>query len=191
MIGSISKISKGNSRTDFLQAYNTLKNDIKDDVLKNYLKRNDDNLVLSNLKTSDLKNREKNINISYDFILSNNVSSFDNEMYVDIDLEKKFKNLDLEKRQTPYQFSHKIYNKSEIVFEIPNGYRIEELPKNIHAENEDFTVDIQFKIIENKLYYNKTFIFPKALIQKKNFDQWQKVYKQINNLYQSQLTLIK
>ena len=191
LVGHVDEVYKGQSRTYFLQAYNSIKSDKKKDALEYYIKRDDNNFILKNIKTSDLKNREKDLVLNYDFILKNAVSTFDDEMYVDIDYDKDFGGLDFKNRKTAYEFHHKPYLESTTILEFPVNYKVSELPNNLHAVNEDFQVDIDFKVEGNKLIYTKKFIFPNAIIHKKNIKEWQKVYKQLDDIYQSQLTLKK
>ena len=191
LVGHVKEVYKGQSRTYFLQAYNSIKSDKKKDAIKYYIKGDDGNYVLKNIKTSDLNNREKDFDLNYDFTLKNAVSAFDDEMYIDIDYDKDFGGLDFKDRKTAYEFHRKPYFESKTVLEIPANYKFSELPQNLHANNEDFQVDIDFKVEGNKLIYTKKFVFPNALIHKKNIKAWQKVYKQLDNIYQTQLTLIK
>ncbi len=191
LIGNVVEIYKGQSRTSFLQAFNSLESNNKKDALESYLKSDDGNYILSNIKTSDLTKREKDIEIKYDYKLKNAVSSFDDEMYIDLDYDKDFGGLDLEKRKTAYQLYSKTYFEAKNTLEIPQGYKIDKLPENLQVDNEDFKVNINFKKEGNKLIYTKKFIFPNALIKKENIKKWQEFYVKLKQFYNSQLTLIK
>ncbi len=191
LTGHVDENYKGQSRTTFLQAYNELETNKKSDALNYYITGDDGNFDISNVKTSDIKNREKDVELHYDYVLNNAVSSFDDEMYIDLDYEKDFDGLDLKKRKTGYEFYNKIDSKSIITLNIPTGYKIAEMPQNLSIDNEDFKVNITFSKQGQKLIYKKEFIFPNAIIHKKNLKAWQDFYKKLHNLYQTQLTLIK
>ncbi len=191
LTGHVKEVYKGQSRTAFLQGYNTIKTNKKKEALQYFLKGDDTNYVLKNIKTSDLSNREADIKLDYDFTLKNAVSAFDNEMYIDFDYDKDYGGLDFKKRKTPYQFYKKSHLETKTILEIPQDYKFSEVPEDLHAVNEDFQVDISFKTEGNKLIYTKKFVFPNALIHKKNLEAWQKVYEKLNDIYQSQIVLVK
>lgn len=191
LTGHVKEVYKGQSRTSFLQGYNHIKSNKKKDALKYYLDGGDGNYLLTNIKTSDISNREQDLSIDYDFVLKNAVSSFDDEIYIDIDYDKDFGGLDFEKRKTAYQLYSKTDLESTTNLEIPTSYKISEMPKGLSVSNEDFMINISFKLQGNKLIYHKKMIFPNALIHKKNLQEWQKAYKELDNLYKTQLTLIK
>ncbi len=191
LTGHVDLNFKGQSRTAFLQIFNSIESNYKNDALTYYIKGDDGNLDITNLKTSDVKNREKDVEIHYDYTLNNAVSSFDNEMYIDLDYEKDFDNLDLKKRKSGYQFYNKIHEKSITTLDIPTGYKISEMPQNLSVTNEDFTVKISLNKKGNQLIYSKEFIFPNAIIHKRNLKAWQDFYKKLHEFYQTQLTLIQ
>ncbi|WP_159780587.1 transglutaminase family protein, partial [Flavobacterium sp. 9AF] len=83
--GKVNKEYSGESRASFLYNYNTIKNDKKEEALKWYINSGNKNYIVNNIITSDLTNRDQNVKLSYDVSLENHVSSFDNEMYIDLD----------------------------------------------------------------------------------------------------------
>jgi len=189
--GKVTNIFNGQSRTSFLQAYNTLRTEHVKDALKYYIKSDDENMQVDNIKTSDLSNRELPVKLGYDFVLDNAVSEFDDELYVDFDYDKEFSGMDFEKRKTPYQFFQKIDYTVKTVFNIPEGYLITEKPEDISTQNPDFKVELKMTQNGNKLIYTKHFIFKNALIKKENLPLWQNFYKKLKNYYSQQIVLKK
>ncbi len=189
--GSVQKTFKGESRATFLYGYYSIGNDKKEDVLLSFLTQDDKNYVIENIENSDLSNREKDVSLSYDLVLKNKVSSFDNEIYIDIDHNQDLKYLDLEERKNDYSFSFKKSLETIIELDIPEGYKVKELPKGVKATTEDFEVSIDFTVKGNKIIYHKNFAFKNALISKKFFAKWNETLKEIKNSYQEQLILVK
>ena len=75
--GKVNKIYKGESRSGLLYYFNSIKSDEKEDFLESYLNKGNSNVKVSNIETSDLKDRDENISIVYDVDVKNAVSSFD------------------------------------------------------------------------------------------------------------------
>jgi len=63
------------------------------------LSNNDKNFIVSDIVTSDLNNRDQKLNLQYTANILNKVSTFDNEMYVDLDYDKEYSSLDFKERK--------------------------------------------------------------------------------------------
>ena len=191
LIGNVTKTYDGESRASFLYRYSSYKNDKKEDALNYFLTNDDKNLSVSNIKTSDLNNRDDMLSIDYSLSQKNTVSSFDNDIYIDLDYHKEFGKFQFKNRNTDYLFSHKKHFTSTITLEIPSGYTISETPKSVHVDTENYKIDIEFTIKDNILSYTKTFIMKKAIIKTTDFEAWNKTIKEVHSIYKEQLILTK
>lgn len=189
--GTASRSYTGESRASFLYYYNTLKNDKKKEALTYYLNNDDSNVLVTNVTTSDLENREGKLAISYDLKHENTVSSFDDEIYVDLDYSKEFNRFEFNDRQTDYLFAHKRHFTSIINLKIPDGYRINETPQPITVDTKNYTLQVSFEMKEQSLHYQKTFILKNAIIETSDFKEWNEAIKALQNIYQEQIILTK
>ncbi|WP_339890033.1 transglutaminase-like domain-containing protein [uncultured Flavobacterium sp.] len=191
LTGSVNKEFIGESRATFLYQYNNVKNDKKEDALKWFLSGNDKNYNISNIITSDLSNRDQKLNISYETKLANHVSSFDNEMYVDLDYDKEYKYLDLKERKKDIMFDYKSHDDITIILEIPTGYKVSRLPTNFEINNEDYTISLKYEVKGNTIIYHKMFDFKKPILKSSKFEEWKKNHLQFTKNYSEQIVLTK
>jgi len=191
LIGNVTKTYDGESRASFLYHYSSFKNDKKEDALNYFLNNDDKNLSVSNIKTSDLSNRDHMLSINYLLSQKNAVSSFDDDIYIDLDYHKEFGKFQFENRNTDYLFSHKKHFTSIITLEIPSGYTISETPKSVHVDTENYKIDIDFTLKDNILSYTKTFILKKAVLKTSDYEAWNKTIKEVHSIYKEQLILTK
>jgi transglutaminase-like putative cysteine protease len=189
--GTVVKKYNGERRTELLYHLNNTKNDKREETLKRFLNRDNINIVVDHIKTSDLNNREVALIMEYDLIIKNAVSSFDNEYYIDIDFDKEFSSFKFDKRKLDYVFSSKKWIVSTTTLEIPKNYTITSLPKNIELVNNDFKLKVTFSKNGNIITYQKEFLIKNAIIKKVNFNQWNSFIDKLVNLYNEQLILIK
>ena len=189
--GSVNKSFNGESRSNLLYYFHTLKNDKKDSFLENYLNRGNTNIKVSNINTSDLSNRDLNIEMSHDIAVKNVVSNFDDTIYIDIDLDKEFENFTLDNRKTNYIFSSKKDIESTTKLRIPDGYVVSSLPKNAEISSENYKMSINFSKEGNAIVYNKAFKIKNAEIETKDFDEWNAFIKKLSAIYKEQITLTK
>jgi len=191
LVGKISGSAKGESRAMFLYGYNNIKNDKKDNALQRYLSQGDKNFTVSNIVTSDLSNRDKTLTLAYDATLKNKVSSFDNEMYVDLDYLEEFSSLDFKERKTDYEFDYKQDYESVITLEIPTGYKVTRLPNAYNVANDIYAMNVSYEQKGNSIVYKKHFLVKTGTIKKADFKTWNESISNLKSLYNDQITLTK
>lgn len=191
LTGTVTNTYAGESRASFLYGYNTIKNDKKENALLYYLNKGDKNYAISNIKTSDINNREAHLTIEYNTTIKNKVSSFDNEMYVDLDYYEEFSGLDFAERKIGYEFDYKKDYESTITLQIPEGYKVTKLPEPLSAETDAYSIRLSYEQQGNSILYKKRFIFKNGSIKKTEFSNWNETVKSLKKLYNEQITLTK
>ncbi len=189
--GQVKKTFEGESRSSLLYYFHTLENDEKEDFMEWYLNKGNTNVKVSNINTSDLSNRDLNIELSHDISIKNAVSEFDGTIYIDLDLDKEFNGFDFDKRKTDYVFSTKKDIESITKLQIPTGYAISSLPESISASSENYDMSVNFEKKDNSIIYTKKFIIKNAEIKTEDFKEWNEFVKKLDALYTEQITLTK
>jgi len=134
--------------------------------------------------------RDIPLEINYDISLPNQLNVFGDEMYLDIDFQKDFKGLEMEKeRRTPYFFDRKVNKKLQAELSIPKGYKLSHLPENMEVENDYFKFDLKYELRQNKLFYRKEIKVFKNILPTSEFDSWNSAIDQLNNFYNEQIIL--
>jgi hypothetical protein len=193
LIGSAEMIFNGESKKNLLYGADRISISNKDKLFK-YLTSygGDKNLTVDNIKTSSLDDREGSLDIKYSFRLDNHVSSFNNELYIDVDPYKQYKGLEFDStRKNDYVFARKIYQKDIYKFKIPNGYTVKYLPSGMESKQEQFSVKISFAQVNNEVIVNKVISFDLGYISKDQFSAWNSVHKKLAKTYNDQIVLIK
>lgn len=189
--GTVSKTYNGESRSGLLQYLSQLQTDKKDTFLMWYLDGGDSNIKVTDIITSNLTDREIPINIDYNITINNAVSSFDDTMYIDLDLEKELSGYNFEKRKTDYVFDYKKHLESTTTLKIPDGYKIGSLPKDIAISNDNYNLKVSFTQTDTTIIYKKDFEITESVIKKDGFNEWNDFIKNLNSVYNEQITLTK
>jgi len=189
--GNIQLEYKNESKTHFLMRYHPIKVDKKEDALKYYLNSDNKNLKVQNIVTSDLNNRDIPIKIQYDFTLENQISSFDNELYIDMNYEKILNDFNFKERKTDYLFPYKSRDIVHTNLTIPAGYKVSKLPENLSIVRDDYEITMTYELKDQTIVYTKTYDFKSAAIRIKNINQWEEDFKKLKNHYADQVVLIK
>ncbi len=189
--GKCSKTFTGQSCSDFLYRLDMLEIHNKNTALENFLARYDKNAEVANVITSDLANREQLLELDYDITVRNKVSTFDDELYVDLELLKEYEGLDLKERKTDYEFDFKTNYNSTVVLQIPAGYKVKELPDDVNFTNSHYKVNIAYTQSATEIKCKKTFIFNEGILKKSDFDAWNETNKNLKSIYNQPLVFIK
>jgi hypothetical protein len=189
--GKCTKTFLGESCSEFLYGYNRLALERKQDALERYLSSRDKNIQVSNVVTSDLANREQQLKLDYDVNVANKVSSFDGEIYVDLDFAKEFSGFDFRERKTDYEFDYKNQYDCSITVAIPAGYKVAKLPENLTVKANDYDVSISFMQTPKEIVCKKNFTFKNGVIKFADFAAWNDTQRKLASIYKQQIVLNK
>lgn len=189
--GNCSKTYSGESKTEFLNIFNSFENNKKGETLEKYLSGNDKNITAKNIKTSDLKNRDLKLSLNYDLDVQNKVSKFDNDIFIDLAYMDEYKNFEFKDRKTNYELNYKTNYESNVVLAIPDGYKLSKLPESLNVNEEDFSVLISFKQVGKEIVYKKQFVFKNAVVKKTDMAKWNDFNKNLKTIYNQQIIFTK
>jgi len=191
LTGNCNHNYSGESRAQFLNIYNNFETNKKKERLDGYISKQDKNITTSDLKTTDFQNRDGKLNLDYNINIANKVSSFDNEMYIDLEFMNEYKGFVLKDRKVDYEMDYKTHYESQINLIIPDGYKVTRLPSNLSIKENDFDINITFDKTEKEIIYKKSFIFKNGRIKASEMDKWNDFIKKMIENYNQQITISK
>ncbi|MBI5857939.1 MAG: transglutaminase domain-containing protein [Sphingobacteriales bacterium] len=190
--GHVKVTLTGEERTGFHQFYHDLPNDDKKKMIQRFLEFGNRNLVVANVKTSDLNNREIPVTIEGDIDLSNYIITEDKELYVGIDFfPEDLRGIIPDKdRQQDYALHAAYVSQDETELILPAGYKIASLPASIDEKGTDYEISGSYSQKDNKVIFKKTLSFNTGRIRKADFENWKNFTKKLKD-FNSNLILIK
>lgn len=189
--GTCNKTYQGESRAEFLNVYNSFETSKRKERLDGYLSKQNKSIAVSDVKTSDLQNRDSKLSIDYNIAIQNKVSSFDDEIYVDLEFMNEYKNFELKDRKVTYEMNYKTYYISQINLKIPDGYKVSKMPNNLSVKENDFDITVSFENTGKEIIYKKIFIFKNGDIKANAIEDWNMFNKKLIENYNQQITLSK
>jgi hypothetical protein len=147
-------------------------------------------MELSNLKAPDFSDRQKPLEISYDFKANNEVTKAGNEIYVIMDWNKDFSSLEFDNdRKNDYEFDHKYFITTKTELTVPDGYKVESVPSPFKSVRNDYSFEGAYTSKGKTVVYTKTIVINKPIIRKSEFADWNNFVKDINRFYNDQVVL--
>ncbi|MFA7493816.1 MAG: transglutaminase-like domain-containing protein [Proteiniphilum sp.] len=165
----------------------------RDIYLKNFLKSSNPADSIFGLEIKGVEIGSENLSLSYEELRPSSVRSFSDELYIDPDIFKEFAGLavDTLKRKNDYAFPFSQTIRNRIRIEIPEGYRMKDIPADMEVETDDYQFSIRYTIEEQSILYQKEITIKNRTLPKSNFLQWNKDIGLLKNAYARQITLEK
>jgi len=189
--GTATHVWKGEEKEYVLSELNSIKKDKSIESFTKYLSLGNNDYVITDLKTSNLNNYDKDISAMYNIDHKNAVSSFDKEYYVDLDFTKELNDFifDTTKRDLDFWFDYKMNLSKQTELEIPNGYSVTSLPPNVEITNPAYEFSISYSQANGKIIYKKNLAIKNIRISKSMFEQWNKDVQKLKASYNEQIVL--
>ena len=190
--GHVKVTLTGEQRTSFHQYYHDLPSDDRKKLIQRFLEFGNKNLAVSNVKTSDLNDREIPVIIEGDIDLSNYVISEDKEVYVGIDFfpENLKSYIPDKNRQQDFALYSSFVAQDETELILPAGYKVASLPGTINEQANDYGINASYTAKDNKVIFKKTLSFNTGRIHKEDFENWKSFVKKLKD-FNSNLILVK
>lgn len=173
----------GNERTSFQQVYQDLPVTSQQEFLNDLLEFGNDNMVATNIKTSDLTNREIPVQVEGEVDLSNNVNNISSDKYISIDFFPKTleRYMPDEKRTRGYDIDYVLTYDDEITLTIPADKKFADIPEKLDLSYPGYSFTGQYTITGNKLLLKKMLIIKNNVIKTSDFDNWKKFLDSIRD----------
>jgi len=194
LIGHCTSIIHGEEKIIVLSAMALIRTVNKQEALQRYLSGGNSNLQISNISTSNFGDRQKPLEINYDFKLHNHSTTIsEKEIYVKIEKDNDYANFEIDtmERVNDCELPNKVYIATKTEFVIPLKYNVEYLPEPLEIKYTDFSFSLSYELIKNKIIYTKKVVINNTLIQKKDFLKWDNCIKAVIRFYKDPIQLSK
>lgn len=188
--GSANVEYDGEAKINTQMAFASTRSEDKTEALSTFLRKDNRNIELSNVKMPDFSDRQKPLQITYDFKANNEVTKAGNELYVIMDWDKDFSSLEFDNdRKNDYEFDHKYFITEQTELIVPDGYKVESVPSSFKKVSTDYSFEGSYVNKGKTVLYTKTIVINKPIIRKSEFTDWNNFVKDINKFYNDQVVL--
>jgi hypothetical protein len=192
LIGTTVNEFNGESKIRLQSIYASIRNDNKNELLANYIKSGDGNVEVSNIRNSDFADRQKPLQLTFDFKTSHQVTKTGNELYIVMDWDKDFGSSEMPAdRKNDYEFSQKYYYTSTTELAIPAGYKVDYLPAAFKKSTPEYSFEGSYTNNGKSIIYKKTIVINKTILKKSEFPLWNAFISDISKFYNDQVVLTK
>jgi transglutaminase-like putative cysteine protease len=192
LVGSGKIEFNGYNRSRILSRIGDATNKSKFEMIKSLVLKGNNKFNLKEYTEENIKDRDKPYQINYNFDLGNYIVKVDKEMYVNLFLDKPLEKVIIEKdRSSQFEFEHLNYINSQYELEIPKNSTVKYLPKNFSLDNNYIKADFVYEVKNNKIFLTLQLKQKKLLLNKADFELWNKTIKDLKNNYSDTLILLE
>jgi hypothetical protein len=182
----------GESKIMVQSIFSSIRKDNKNDALTSWIKGGDANVEVSNIKSPDFTDRQKPLQLAFDFKTSSQVTKAGGELYVTMDWDKDFANYEMPAdRKNDYEFDQKYYYTVQTELAIPAGYKVDYLPSAFKKATPDYSFEGSYTNNGKAIIYKKTIVISKPILKRSEFTAWNRFIADINKFYNDQVVLTK
>ena len=192
ILGSGKVEFSGYNRSRLLSRIGDATNKTRFEMIKSLVLKGNNKFNLKDYTEENIKDRDKPYQINYNFDLGNYIVKVDKEMYVNLFMDRPLEKITIEKdRSAKFEFEHLNYINTEYELDIPQNCTVKYLPKNFSLDNDYLKVDFIYEVKNNKIRLHSQLKQKKLLLEKSDFELWNKSIKELKNNYTDTLILLE
>lgn len=192
LAGNATAQYNGESKISVQGAYASIRNEKKSESLANFLSNHNRNVEILNIANPDFADRQKPLQLKYDLKANNQVTKTGSELYVVVDWDKEFGDMEMPAdRKNDYEFDQKYYLTSQTELNVPDGYKVDYIPAAFKKSTPSWSFEGAYTNKGKSIVYTKTIIINKPILKKTDFVAWNSFIADINKFYNDQVVLVK
>ncbi|MBJ6108618.1 DUF3857 domain-containing protein [Hymenobacter sp. BT523] len=161
--------------------------------VKALLERGNNKFFVDKYSIANLEARDQPLSISYDYRLQDYVQQVDDEVYVNLSLERPYATdrIDSTTRKLPRynEFAHTDHTRTELV--VPAGYEVSYLPPTVQAQGDALGFKVSYERKGDKIIQDREVYVNYLLLQPKQFGSWNAVVNKLGSAYREVVILKK
>jgi transglutaminase-like putative cysteine protease len=161
--------------------------------VKALLERGNNKFFVDTYQIANLDTRDQPLTIAYDYRLQDYVQQVDDELYVNLNLERPYATdrIDSTTRRLPRynEYAHTDHTRTELV--IPAGYEVSYLPPNAQVQGDALGFKVSYEQRGDKIVQDREVYVDYLLLQPKQFGSWNSVVGKLGSAYREVVILKK
>jgi hypothetical protein len=191
LVGTGSQWLYGYRRNNITQAFKTFAKEKYDDLMKGILSRGNDKCKIESPKVFQLFEEDKPLYMTFQASIEHIGRTIDKELYINLNLNKSWQGLiaELENRTNGVEVDYLWHRKEHLVFELPKGATIKNLPTTASNENAFVAWKIEYRAAGNKILIDTSIRLKKLEVERKDVESWNQAFTDIKEA-QSQYVIL-
>ena len=186
-------VYSGYNRIPISNNLENLKEHEKRKFLQAILKKGNNTFSLQSAKTNKLDQKNEDLEIEYKFLVNDYVVNVADEIFLNPHLSKELENglIDLSITRQNIHHPFKSVTSKTFVFQIPSDYKVSYLPKDCSFDQDQFSFNLSYEIIDENVFVNQTININTIQLKTDQFESWNEMVKGLFAAYKESIVLQK
>lgn len=145
--------------------------------LKRLVNKGNNKFLITNYELANVENLDLPLTADYEFTIGDYYKSLGDEIYINLNLDKRLTNGTITERTTPLTNDYKYIHRSVVVCEMPEDYEIAYLPENVKLQTKNFGYELSYDYSDQKIIATKEFYVDYLLMKPDEFTEWNEAIK--------------
>jgi hypothetical protein len=190
--GNGTSILKTERKAFILHSLNKVDSTRYRDIAASVFPKASNKFLVRKVSTSDLSSTSQDLRISYDFTLPGYVTKTKDRLYINLNLNRMFENLDVdEDRIIPVESEHTFDNLFTSTLKIPPSYVPEAIPGPVAFSNPEFGFTQEYKLDGDQLTLTSRVILNFHVIEGDQLKEFSHMLAALRKAYSNAVVLIK
>jgi len=181
----------GYQKIDLFNSIEAINNENK---LKGYynkiLQKGNNKFLTQKIEEVNKFDYDKDYIVKYDFSISDYEINSDDEIYVNLNLNKHLSEMQIEEdRMQDVEVDYKQLYFYVNQLKIPSGYQLNYLPDNVNIRNEHIDFSINYEIKDDKIICSQKIKLDFIFLPKEKHVSYRKLIKKVNKAYKETIVL--
>ena len=184
----------GYEKVDFISDYTYKKDDkTEEEYLNTTLSLGNNKTKYSNINKQNFDNQNTPLVLSYELSIDNYAKSVAGKTYINLNIDRTLakSKIDIKDRKYSKKIEHKFKKHYSTTFKVPDGYKVNHLPKSLEHTNPNYGFKISYEqqgnlIVQKKYLYVNTLSVPNQ-----DFEAWNMFIKSLVKAYKKSIIIEK
>lgn len=163
-------------------------------LMRSITKRGNNKYIQKHYEYTNLENGLGSLAIEADFVLGDYVKAVGQNYFVNMHLNRPYQDIKVDdmERKAPLNFDYSREEQYVVVLEIPKGYKVSHMPKNLSSEFKDVGhVSVEYWVKEQKVYLNSKVVLKQAVVPPRSFEEYNKMVAALQQIYRETIEITK
>jgi transglutaminase-like putative cysteine protease len=157
---------------------------------KSFYNKGSNRFLLDELNFNHLEDKYTPLEVTYHFNIADYAGANDDELYVNLNLDKPLLNNLIEKeRKLPIERDYQRLTQHVVKFTVPDGYRVTYLPENSSYQHEAFAYEISYQQQGNEVLLTTSLTINHLQLELEQFADWNSMIQSLGEAYAEVLVL--
>ncbi len=184
----------GYEKVDFISDYTYKKDDkTEEEYLNTTLSLGNNKTKYSNISKKNFDNKATALVLNYDLSIDNYAKTVADKTYINLNIDRVLakSKIDIKDRKYSKKIDHKFKKTYTTTFNIPEGYTVSHIPKDLKYENPEYGYTITYTQNNDQIIQKKTIYINTLSVQNKDFETWNGFIKSLVKAYKKSIIIEK